>query len=156
MGLRKSNMAIDQNNRIEEEGTSTTAMNPLNSNRQGWKVLRESIKRREFTDNLRESSLQLHEMDEIAFSGRSSTARRQSLRNSTCESKFHPAIQQQYMANQSRRKSVALADGEMYSPSDDSMGFATISIDSSRRKSQAGSGLSGSMNQSRRKSAALA
>ena len=40
MGLRKSNMAIDQNNRIEEEGTSTTAMNPLNSNRQGWKVLR--------------------------------------------------------------------------------------------------------------------
>ena len=40
MGLRKSNMAIDQNNRIEEEGTSTTAMNPLNANRQGWKVLR--------------------------------------------------------------------------------------------------------------------
>ena len=40
MGLRKSNMAIDQNNRIEEEGTSTTAMNPFHSNRQGWKVLR--------------------------------------------------------------------------------------------------------------------
>jgi len=148
MGLRKSNIGIDQNNRIEEEGNSTTQIsNPLGGNKQGWKVLRESIKRREFTDNLRESSLQLHEMDEIAFSGRSSTARRQSLRNSTCESKFHPAIQQQYMANQSRRKSVALADGEMYSPSDDSMGFATISIDSSRRKSQAGSGLSGSMNQ---------
>jgi len=151
MGLRKSNIGIDQNNRIEEEVNSTThvanGLSPKGSNRQGWKVLRESIKRREFTDNLRESSLQLHEMDEIAFSGRSSTARRQSLRNSTCDSKFHPAIQQQYMSNQSKRKSVAIADGEMYSPSDDSMGFATISIDSSRRKSQAGSGLSGSMNQ---------
>ena len=40
MGLRKSNMAIDQNNRIEEEGTGSTAMTALNSNRQGWKVLR--------------------------------------------------------------------------------------------------------------------
>ena len=45
------------------------------------------------------------------------------------------------------RKSVASAYGEMYNESDDSMGFATISIDSARRKSQAGSCLSGSMNQ---------
>lgn len=149
MGLRKSNMGIDQNNRIDEEGTSSTAMKTLNSNRQGWKVLRESIQRREFTDNLRESNLRLHEMDEIAFTGRSSV-RRPSVRKESLSEQgknFHPSIQQQYLSNQSKRKSVASAFGEMYNESDDSMGFATISIDSARRKSQAGSCLSGSMNQ---------
>ena len=120
-------MAIDQNNRIEEEGTGSTAMTALNSNRQGWKVLRlvfysicryigiklsgdqfyfrESIKRREFTDNLRESNLRLHEMDEIAFTGRSSI-RRPSLRRESLSDQgknFHPAIQQQYLNNQSKR-----------------------------------------------------
>jgi len=148
IGMRKSNMVIDQNNRIEEEGTSSTALTPLNANRQGWKVLRESIKRREFTDNLRESTLRLHEMDEIAITGRSSV-RRQSLRGENTDQgkNFHPAIQQQYLNNQSKRKSVASAYGEMYNASEDSMGFATISIESARRKSQAGSCLSGTMNQ---------
>ena len=66
---------------------------------------RESIKRREFTDNLRESNLRLHEMDECAFGGRSSV-RRPSLRRESLSDQgknFHPAIQQQYLSNQSKR-----------------------------------------------------
>ena len=66
---------------------------------------RESIKRREFTDNLRESNLRLHEMDECAFTGRSSV-RRPSLRRESLSDQgknFHPAIQQQYLSNQSKR-----------------------------------------------------
>jgi len=146
MNIRKSNMAIDQNNRIEEEGAPSATQ--IQSNRLGWKVLRESIKRREFTENLRESTLRLHEMDEIAITGGRTSQRRGSLRNSSSEGKnFHPAITQQYLHNQSKRMSVASAYGEKYNASDDSMGFATISIDSARRKSQAGSCLSGSMNQ---------
>ena len=92
--LQSTNPEFSKCKMIQEEGSENHSMRPLppRPSRQGWKVLRESIKRKEFQQGLRHSGkvfhfvgtfsfkfsekslseLQLHTMDEVAPSRSSS------------------------------------------------------------------------------------
>jgi len=90
--------------------------------RQGWKVLRETIKRKEFHENLqvRTSNLKLHNMDEVAFSRHSQLSNRlpanssQNRRNSLGTRRESKYGYEETSVNEHRRKSLA----QMSNPTD--------------------------------------
>lgn len=110
---------------IEEEDSTKRKKFVKTIPKEGWQMLRESVKQKEFKDklNLRKSNLRLHHMDECAFQ-RVSTGRRQSVSIEPKIQALHPSIQNIY-----RRPS----DEETAAV--DAYGFSKTSVGAHRRKS---------------------
>merc|ERR1719234_150068 len=122
MAIRKSNcnVIMEENNGLGALGLSPSS--PMQ--RPGWRVLRESIKRKEFNENLqvRKSTLQLHSMDELAFNRHSQLSlRKPSIRKSQHNNRMDPSqgrygYQETNVATM-RRQSIAGAQSNSRSSS---------------------------------------
>merc|ERR1712128_114543 len=114
MAMRKSNLRLGD---CIEEGDGQEM-------RPGWRVLRESIKQKEFHDNLtvRQSNLKLHSMDELAFTRHSQLSNSRFSVSSMSPPNRKSAIQHREHDEMPRNK----------------YGYAETNVATHRRKSMAG------------------
>lgn len=119
---------------IQEEGSDSN-----DAKKEGWKVLRQSIQRKQLHEDLqvRKSTLKLHTMDECAVNRSSQISfKRHSVLSQLQNQPTHPAIQTMY-----RRKSSAFSDATDNNsiPSEISIkskyGYSEMSVATHRRRS---------------------
>jgi len=118
---------------IQEEGeqSNSAAQTSSSEKREGWKVLRESIRQKQLNKELvlRKSTLKLHTMDECAFNRTSQVSfKRSSVLSQLSNQPMHPSIRTMY-----RRNSEASHSSNDSGPS--KYGYSEMSVASHRRRS---------------------